>query len=41
MKISQTFDGYELRGVESLADYINDHPQGLSAIVARKSAKAK
>ena len=41
IKISQTFDGFELRGAESLATYTNDHPQGLTAVACKKIGKGK
>ena len=41
LKMSQTFDGYELRGAESLASYTNDHPAGLSVITCKKVGKGK
>ena len=41
MKISKTFDGYELRGAQSLATYVNDHPQGLSVVTEKKVGKGK
>lgn len=40
-KISQTFDGFELRGAESLVNYTNDHPKGLSAVACKKVGKGK
>ena len=41
LKMSQTFDGYELRGAESLATYTNDHPEGLSVITCKKAGKGR
>ena len=41
LKMGQTFDGYELRGAESLATYTNDHPEGLSVITCKKVGKGK
>jgi beta-galactosidase GanA len=41
LTISHTFDGYELRGAESLATYVNDHPNGLSVITSKTVGKGK
>ena len=41
LSISQTFDGYQLCGAESMAVYTNDHPQGLSVITRKKVGKGQ
>ena len=41
LKISQTYDGFELRGAESLANYTNDHPSGLSVIACKRVGKGR
>lgn len=41
LPISLNFDGYELCGADSLADYTNDYLHGLCAIAARKVGKGK
>ena len=41
MEISQVFDGYELRGAESLAVYSEDHPKGLTAVSVKKVGKGR
>lgn len=41
LKISHTFDGYELCGAESLATYTNDYPENLTAIACRKVGRGK
>ncbi|MBQ4269336.1 MAG: beta-galactosidase, partial [Clostridia bacterium] len=41
LSISQTFDGYQLCGSESMAVYTNDHPQGLSVITRKKVGKGQ
>ena len=41
LSLSHTFDGYELRGATSLANYVNDHPNGLAAITCKKVGKGQ
>ena len=38
---SHTFDGYELRGAESLVNYTGDHLKGLSAITRKQVGKGQ
>lgn len=41
MEISLTYDGYELDGAVSLADYTFGHPKGLAAVTEKKVGKGK
>lgn len=41
LNISMTFDGYKLAGAESLADYTNDYPEGLSVVTKKKVGKGE
>ena len=41
LSVEKTFDGYELHGAESLADYTTAYVKGLSVIAQRKIGKGK